>query len=237
VTARRHSLELVGSFRHPPEGAVVAGEIDSGTPMTVTLHFRRRTPAPLPGSAEDLERLMRPMSHGALRRQRVRTHARAAARIAAFAGARGIAVRDIDLQAPAGVLLQTFGATVRLYQHAGVAFRARTGMLHIPSEIAPWTRAVVGFDERPLLRAAANKAAAGLWPAEVAALYGIPVDRDVSHLCAGIIAMGGGYQPEDLAAAVAGMGRKPPIVIDQSVAGVGNQFGGKRDRGQQFEKA
>ena len=233
MTTPRPPVELAGSFRHVPEGAVVAGEIDSETPMTVTLHFRRRTPAPAPGSAEDLQRLMRPMSHSALRRQRARTHARAAARIAAFARARGIAIRHIDLmgrsmvlEAPARVLLETFSATVRLYEQSGLTFRARTGTLQIPREIAPWTRAVVGFDQRPFLRAAANEAAEGLWPSEVAALYGIPLDLDVSHICAGIIAMGGGYQPDDLAAALTGMGRKPPIVTDQSVGGVGNQFGG-----------
>jgi kumamolisin len=77
-----------------------------------------------------------------------------------------------------------------------------------------------------LVRPAVNGAARGLWPTEVAALYGIPLDRDVSHLCAGIVAGGGGYQPDDLAAALNAMGRKPPTVIDQSVGGVTNQFGG-----------
>src|SRR5262249_37703956 len=119
-----------------------------------------------------------------------------------------------------------FGATVHLYHDATRTFRARTGMLRIPREIAPWTRAVVGFDQRPLLRRAAGDAADGLWPTEVAALYGIPLDRDVSRQCVGIIAMGGGYQTADLALALARMGRRPPTVIDQAVDGVTNQYGG-----------
>jgi kumamolisin len=210
----------------------LVGELDPQEPLVVAVHFRRRTPAPPPGSAEDLRRLMRPTTAGALRRQRERTHARAASRIAAFARARGILVRDIDfagrrmtLEAPAGLLMDVFGATSRLYHDGSRTFRARTGVLHVPREIAPWVRAVVGFDRRPLLRPSAGEAAEGLWPTEVAALYGIPLDRDVSNQCVGIIAMGGGYQASDLADALARMGRRAPTVIDQSVGGAANQFG------------
>jgi kumamolisin len=117
-----------------------------------------------------------------------------------------------------------FGADVQIYDDGAQRFRARTGVLRIPREIAPWTRAVVGFDQRPLLYGGAGDAENGLWPTQVAALYGIPLDRDVSRQCAGIIAMGGGYLDSDLAAALAAMKRKPPQVIGQSVGGVTNQF-------------
>jgi kumamolisin len=46
-----------------------------------------------------------------------------------------------------------FGADVQIYDDGAQRFRARTGVLRIPREIAPWTRAVVGFDQRPLLLA------------------------------------------------------------------------------------
>jgi kumamolisin len=232
--ARPHATELAGSARGAPEGADVVGEIDRNAPLAVTVHFRRRTPPPPPpGSAKDLARLMRPMTRQALERLRAKTHARAAARIAAFARSHGIVVRDIDfggrrlvLEATAGLLLDMFGAEIRIYDDGTRRFRARTGVLRIPHEIAPWTRAVVGFDQRPLLQGGVGEATNGLWPSEVAALYGIPLDRDVTHQCAGIIAMGGGYLDSDLAAALAGMKRRPPIVIDQSVGGVTNAFGG-----------
>jgi kumamolisin len=231
---RPRSVELRGSTRDAPEGAAVVGEIDRDVPLSVTVHFRRRTPPPPPpGSADDLARLMRPMTRHALERLRAHTHARAAARIAAFARAHGITVRDIDLggrrmvlEAPAGLLLEMFGAEARIYNDGERTFQARTGVLRIPCEIAPWTRAVVGFDQRPLLRGAAGDAANGLWPTEVAALYGISLDRDVTRMCAGVIAMGGGYLATDLAAALTGMGRRPPNVIEQAVGGVTNQFGG-----------
>jgi kumamolisin len=105
--------------------------------------------------------------------------------------------------------------------------------LTIPAEIAPWTRAILGFDERPLATEvtrlqplAGAGAGPGLWPTEIAALYGIPLDRDVSAICVGIIALGGGYLTSDLASALAGMGRARPVVIDATVSGPGNAFGG-----------
>ena len=236
---QRQPIRLAGSAREPPDGAVEVGDLDPDEPLAVTLHFRRRTPAPPPGSAEDLKRLMRPMTLRALERQRARTHARAAARVEAFARAHGITVRDIDLtgrrmvlEAPARLLMEIFGATVQLYRDRTQTFQARTGVLYIPREIAPWTRAVVGFDQRPLLRGAAGEAADGLWPTQIAELYGIPLDRDVSHQCVGIIAMGGGYQTSDLAKALDRMVRRPPAVVDVSVGGVTNQFsdGGRDDQ-------
>ena len=103
----------------------------------------------------------------------------------------------------------------------------------IPTGIAPWTRTILGFDQRPLaarpvnrLRALAGAGAGtGLWPTEVAALYGIPLDRDTSSVCVGIVALGGGYLASDLAQALTGMGREDHAVTDQSVSGGGNRFG------------
>jgi kumamolisin len=104
---------------------------------------------------------------------------------------------------------------------------ARFGALQIPREIFPWTRAVLGFDERPQLQNFAGEGqGGGLWPTEIAALCGIPLDCDVSRECVGIIALGGSYLPSDLAAALEGMQRTSPTVIYQPVSGVQNHFGG-----------
>jgi kumamolisin len=241
--SRTGAVGLAGSARELPTGADAVGEVDRDAPLSVAVHFRRRgAPPPPPGSARDLARLEHRMTRAALARERKRTHARAAARLEAFARAHGIAVRDVDcsrrrmvFEAPAGRLMEMFGAQLRIYDDGSRRFRARTGDLRIPREIAPWTRAVTGFDQRPLaLRGGAGNAANGLWPTEVARLYGIPLDRDVSRQCIGIIAMGGGYQPSDLAAALSKMGRQPPVVIDQPVGGVSNAFDGGSDADQEI---
>ena len=66
----------------------------------------------------------------------------------------------------------------------------------------------------------------GLWPTEIASLYGIPLDLDAAGECVGIVALGGGYMASDLAAAAAGMGRPVPQVVEVSVGGAGGQWQG-----------
>ncbi len=203
--------------------------------LALTLHFRRRSPAPRPGTAKDLARFKRRMSRAALEHQRRRTHARAAARIGNFLRAKGVTVRSIDfasrrmqIEAPAHVLTDLFRAQVKIYTDGVRRFPARTGTLHAPRPIAPWTRAIIGFDQRPLPARAAvasGDAAGALWPRDVAALYGVPLDRDVSNVCVGVVALGGGYTSDDLKAAFAPVGRDPPPIIEVSVGGTVNNFG------------
>jgi len=231
--------ELAGSHRSEPRGAVVAGEIDPDEPLTVTLYFKRRSPKPAPGSKADLARLMRPMTRRALDAERLRTHRQAASRIIEFAEENGVVVCDVDhtrrrmrLEAPAGRLAELFGVSLGLYHDGKRTFRARSGPLRVPRAIAPWTRAVLGFDQRPQVQSlAAGTGDEGLWPTEIARLYGIPLDQDVTSQCVGIIALGGGYRPTDLSTALARMGRAPPIVVDHPVGGVTNQWsdGSKSD--------
>ncbi|WP_316195646.1 MULTISPECIES: S53 family peptidase [unclassified Bradyrhizobium] len=235
-----HKVALSGSLRIPPEGATLIGDVDPDEPLSVVVHVKRRTPDMFaPGSAGDLARLTgKPLTRRALAAQRRRTHARAAARIEKRARASGLKVGDIDLaqrtvviEGTARQMADVFGATLRCYDDGRHQFRARVGQLMLPSEIAPWTRAVLGFDQRPLAAPAhrlqpqaGDGTGVGLWPSEIASLYGIPTDRDVSSVCVGIVALGGGYLASDLATAMAAMGRSVPDVIDVTVEGDGNQF-------------
>lgn len=227
-------IELAGSNRVEPEGAVYVGDVDPEQPIVITVYLKRRTPDKFqPGSAGDLARLAKPVTRRALAAQRRRTHAHAAERIQTTAKKFGVTVLDIDLvgrtvtlQASARLMTQIFGATLRIYDDGKHRFRARVGQLTIPKEIAPWTRAILGFDQRPMetrpvgrLRALVGDvvSAGGLWPTEIAALYGIPLDHDVSKVCVGIIALGGGYLDSDLKQALQKMGRDAPVVVDKSV--------------------
>lgn len=230
---------LGGSDRPEPHGAAPVGDIDRDASLEVTLYLKRRSSKPAAGSEADFARLLRPISRQALDAERLRTHGRAADRIVKFAKANGLSIRNVDLtsrrivlEAPASRMAEIFGASLRTYSDGQRTFRARSGALSMPRAIAPWTRAVLGFDQRAqaVNLAGDGNADVGLWPTEVAKLYNIPLDRDVSSQCVGIIALGGGYQPADLSAALAGMGRVSPTVVDASVSGVTNQYGdGTRD--------
>jgi len=248
-------VPLAGSCRTEPIGATYVGEVDPDERIVITVYLKRRTPDRYqPGSAGDLARLSKPVTRRALAAERKLTHARAANRIKRLAARFHVTLCGFDLsqrivvlEATARQMTEILGATLRIYDDGSARFRARVGILMVPKEIAPWTRAILGFDQRPIARpvprlrplveaGAGAGAGAGLWPTEVAALYRIPLDHDVSNICAGIIALGGGYLATDLAKALAAMGREPPTIIDQSVqtpttAGSpapvnGNHFGG-----------
>jgi kumamolisin len=226
-------IELAGSNRVEPEGAVLVGDVDPEQPIVITVYLKRRSPDKFqPGSAGDLARLAKPITRHALAAQRHRTHAHAAERIQTVAKKFGVTVLEIDLvgrtvtlQASARLMSEIFGATLRIYDDGKHRFRARVGQLTIPKEIAPWTRAILGFDQRPMetrpvgrLSALVSDAVSGgLWPTEIAALYGIPLNHDVSKVCVGIVALGGGYLDSDLKQALQKMGREAPVVVDKSV--------------------
>ena len=230
---RGQTVPLAGSCRTEPQGATYVGEVDPDERIVVTVYLKRRTPDLYqPGSAGDLARLSKPITRRALSVERRRTHGRAANRIKRLAARFGVTLcggfdlsqRIVVLEATARQMTEILGATLRIYDDGYCRFRARVGSLVVPKEIAPWTRAILGFDQRPIvkpvprLRPQVGAAlGAGMWPTEVAALYGIPLDHDVSKICVGIIALGGGYLATDLAKALAAMGREPPAIIDQSV--------------------
>ncbi len=68
--------------------------------------------------------------------------------------------------------------------------------------------------------------APGLWPGEIAGLYDIPLDRDLSGQCVGIVALGGGYLASDIASAAAQANRPVAAsLVTQSVKGTRNRFG------------
>lgn len=66
----------------------------------------------------------------------------------------------------------------------------------------------------------------GMWPNEVASLYGITDHTDAKGQCVGILALAGGYLPSDLSAATADIGRQLPLVVDVGINGGSNNFGG-----------
>ena len=71
-----------------------------------------------------------------------------------------------------------------------------------------------------------NADSPGLWPTDVASLYGITEQMDAKGQCIGILALAGGYLPTDLSAATQDMGRPLPLVVDYGVNGAANNFGG-----------
>jgi kumamolisin len=137
--------------------------------------------------------------------------------------------RTVKLEGSAANMVRAFGVKLDRYQQEGHQYRARTGAIHLPPDLAPSVEAVLGLDDRPQakphfrVRGAAGSrtasAAAGVsyTPRQVAQLYQFPLDVDGTGQTVGILELGGGYKPADLKKYFASLGIKEPKVISVSV--------------------
>lgn len=205
----KSTFELPESSRPEPGGAMAIGDVDRDAQISVTVHLRG---VELAESASPIDLFQRfaTCHHLALKRDLSR--------------------RSIWLEGNVGQLSKAFGTSMHLYDDGICKFRARSGPLSIPEELAPWTLAVLGLDERPIVRrplfaAVARADGEGLWPPEITTLYGLSSELDAPGQCVGIIALGGSYDPADLVAAAQGAKRRLPLVVPCPVSGKTNPFG------------
>jgi kumamolisin len=204
------TFELSKSSRSEPEGATAIGDVDRDAQISVTVHLRDVELADRSTSPIDLFRRFAACHHLALRQDPTR--------------------RSICLEGNVSRLSQAFGTSMHLYSDGICKFRARSGPLSVPEELAPWTLAVLGLDERPIVRrplfaAAARADSEGFWPPEITTLYGLSSELDAPGQCVGIIALGGSYDPDDLAIAAQSANRRLPLVVPCPVNGMTSLFG------------
>ncbi len=139
--------------------------------------------------------------------------------------------RTVKLRGTAQNMMHAFETTLHRYEVEGQEYRARTGGLKVPLELAQSVEAVLGLDDRPQARphfrvrpdrspraaAAAAPASVSYTPRQVAQLYQFPLDVDGSGQTVGILELGGGYSPADLATYFSSLGVHEPTVISVSV--------------------
>ena len=222
--------QVAGSERVAPD-APAAGAVDPNQTATISLYLRPTVSAPEPGAAPVIGR-------AAMKSEREPAMADAFARITAFATSHDLAVvesdparRLIKVSGKINDLAAAFGATLSLYTHSSGTFRARTGVLTAPADIADDLEAVLGLDQRPvatpkLIRPAVSAVNTSYLPNAVAALYGFP--QTAGHgagQCIAIIELGGGVSDSDTKAAFQAMGLATPTVIAIGVSGGVNQPG------------
>jgi kumamolisin len=136
--------------------------------------------------------------------------------------------RTVKLEGTAANMMRAFEVKLERYQHEGQQYRARTGGIKLPAELAGSVEAVLGLDNRPQakphfrmrredLQHAAAAAGISYTPRQVAQLYQFPLDVDGTGQTVGILELGGGYKPADLANYFSSLGLKEPTVISVSV--------------------
>lgn len=206
------TFELPGSSRPEPEGARAIRDASRDSEVSVTVHLQGAEHEVSSPAMIDLFGRFASTNHLSMRLDFTR--------------------RCVLMGGTLERMSKAFVTSLRIYSDGVHSFRARSGPLHIPAELAPWAFAVLGLDERPMVMQLSLSQLAepadgdGMWPKQVAALYGVNGGLDAAGECVGIIALGGGYLPDDLSRAAQGTTHKVPLVVECPVNGTTNQFGG-----------
>jgi len=133
--------------------------------------------------------------------------------------------RTVRLQGTAADMSKAFGVSFDRYELEGTRYRARTGAVQVPAEMAGSVEAVLGLDNRPHVKphfrvktGATNATSAiSYTPRQVAQIYQFPLDVDGTGQTIGILELGGGFRPADLQKYFPSVGLKEPTVIAVSV--------------------
>jgi kumamolisin len=141
--------------------------------------------------------------------------------------------RSIVLRGTAAAMQKAFSVTLQSVETTSGTFRQRTGDVHVPPALARIVTGVFGLDDRPQakphFRRRPNAATASLSALAVGKAYQFPPAPTGSGQTIGLIELGGGYRPADLAAYFKQLGVTAPTVIPVGVDGAANAPTGSVD--------
>jgi kumamolisin len=148
--------------------------------------------------------------------------------------------RTLLLSGSVAQFCKAFDVKLHRMAYPGGSYRGRVGAVMGPAELGNIIEAVLGLDDRPQakthfrLQTAANKRPAkaptqvSYEPPQVASLYAFPAGTGQGQ-CVGLIELGGGFVPADLATYFAGLNIAPPKVTAVSVDQATNNPTGEVD--------
>src|SRR5437016_4195264 len=215
----QHYVELAGSVRAAPRQATLIQEVPAGERLEISLYLKDYGPDPLIGAkplSAQQARLRRSTSQTreGLRAARAEQHVDDVAKVVDFASRTGLSVvkqepgrRLVKLSGTVAQLEAAFRTKLHYYSDGSGTFRARTGALYAPGEVAAALDGVFGFDTRraarpKLVRHIDPHAMVGHLPNQVAKLYGFPTTPRMGRgQCIALIELGGGYRDSDNKAA------------------------------------
>jgi kumamolisin len=236
-------VEIPGSHREPPKGLPAIASAHASTsaePIEISLYLKDR-------SADDLlkqepisasEAAAKNASAHDVASQRAAEYADAFAKIADFANETGLAVvkqdparRLVKLAGPIDKIEAAFRTKLHYYNDGQQGFRARSGTLSAPADVAENVEAVLGLDTRPIAKPKLTRhfnphAVVGHLPNEVAKLYSFPKTRGMgAGQTIALIELGGGFRDSDNRTAFRAMHLDTPRVVPVSVSGGQNRPG------------
>jgi kumamolisin len=214
-------IPFAPSLRLAPHG-VKHEAVPDGHSIDFSLYLKPRA---LPGG----------MHRASLAQDRHAVHREDIALVEKFAREAGLEVvavaperRLIKLRGSAKAIRAAFRTELHEYHDGGTVFRGRSGMLHMPADMAEIVEAVLGIDNRKiaeprlLRRPAAKAESASYLPNQVAGFYNIPTTATGAGVTIALIELGGGFLASDNQAAFAAMGLAVPEVIAVPVDGGAN---------------
>ncbi len=150
---------LNDSSNAPMPGAVQGPPVGLGERFRVNVYLRRREDLPSPAELGALPpRKRKYLSHDEFESKYGAEESRIR-KVVKFAAANGLDViatsaakRTVTLGGTAASFASAFNTLFHHYVYPGGSYRAHTGTLHVPSDLANTVTAVVGFDERPMAR-------------------------------------------------------------------------------------
>ncbi len=232
-------VEVPGSERAPIPGAQSVGPVAADERLEVTLRLRpKQALASLaatgalddvkPAERRYLSREAYAESHGA--------DPADVAKVAAFAKAHGLVVveeslprRSVVLSGTVAQINEAFTVSLEQFDHEGGSYRGRTGTVSVPADLDGIVVGVFGLDNRPQAKphfqrhgidgTAGALAPKPFTPKQLAQIYGFPPGLDGAGQCIGLIELGGGWRPGDLAKYFTKLGLPVPTVKTISVDG------------------
>jgi kumamolisin len=212
-------VTIAGSQRQPIGTRV--GDQPGGEMIEISIVLKHKAPVARAAKAgAHLSREEFAANHGA--------DDAAITKVKEFASAHGLSVgevsvarRTVKLEGTADKMRNAFGVQLDRYEHEGIQYRARTGGVHVPTDLAKSVEAILGLDNRPQakphVRVAKASGNISYNPPQVAQLYNFPAGVDGTGETIGILELGGGYKPADLKNYFASLNIKEPTVVAVSV--------------------
>jgi kumamolisin len=136
--------------------------------------------------------------------------------------------RTVTLAGTAAAMEKAFGIELIDYDHPDGSYRGRTGPIHVPEDMAPFVKAVLGLDDRSVAKPhfrfrntsgsfGTRASTVSYYPGDVAKIYNFPPGVNGTGQVIGLIELGGGYRPIDIEQYFEAQGMQPPLIKTASV--------------------
>ncbi len=246
-SATPHMVELPNSVHQLPTGSKAMRRTNGQRWIELTLGVKRSADLP---DLSDLDNKL-PKARNYMTRDQLESKygsdPKAIKSIEDFAKAHKLVVtRNEPAAARLGIagtvddVSDAFGVTLFDYSHPSLGdFHARTGPVHVPTEVGDAITGVFGLNNHRVLRRSRHSAQSAKpdfassvrhWfvPTELGAIYKFP-QVDASKQCIGLLEFGGGVETPDVAAYFSKIGVPAPEVAVIAVDGVSTDPAGDPD--------